>query len=58
MFIYNNSVISKEKIEKFIKEERLYENGIKIPKIIFFLIFFFKIYMIFQIIYMISLKII
>ena len=42
MFIYNNSVISKEKIEKFIKEERLYENGIKIPKIIFFLIFFLK----------------
>ena len=45
MFIYNNSVISKEKIEKFFKEERLYENGIKIPKTIsYFDYFFYNIY--------------
>ena len=45
MFIYNESVISKDKIEKFVKEERLYENGIKIPKTIsYFDYFFYNIY--------------
>ena len=45
MFIYNDSIISKDKIEKFCKEERLYENGIKIPKTIsYFDYFFYNIY--------------